>query len=154
MMSMKQVARKAGHEDGAAGKRPIGDTDSYLAGHGEGIEEFIKHHAEVRANLSETRPTKEDFAQAEREIRKMVREGWAYDSQKGWVSPTGKLMCPGKDFYERQDTRGPLFACTRCGRVNRTTRSHQMPGRTTASHDKTMGTLWDMAGTTIRFWST
>ena len=46
---------------------------------------------------------------------------------------------------------GTLAKCDRCGRVLKPTkggklRQHQVKGRTTASMDKTMDTLWDMTG--------
>lgn len=53
--------------------------------------------------------------------------------------------CGGLTFARRQDDRGYLFQCDRCKRVARTTRPHQVPGKNTASHDKTMGFLWDSA---------
>lgn len=59
-----------------------------------------------------------------------------------------KELCPGTTFDVRDDAHiegRELYQCTTCGRVNRTTRRHRKPGRTTASHDKTMGILWDAA---------
>lgn len=56
-----------------------------------------------------------------------------------------KQMCSGTHFESARDDRGLLHRCTTCGRVARTMRPHQVPGPTTASHDKTMGFLWDRA---------
>ena len=54
-------------------------------------------------------------------------------------------LCRGIEFRTRIDPyQGrKLYQCTTCNRVARTERRHQEPNRNTASHDKTMGSLWD-----------
>jgi hypothetical protein len=54
-------------------------------------------------------------------------------------------LCPGQEFEERDDAYiegKKLYRCTTCGRVSRTKRKHQKPGRNTRSRDNTMGILW------------
>ena len=57
-----------------------------------------------------------------------------------------RVYCEGMTFERADDERGPLYRCTSCGRVARTERRHQVRGRNTASHDKTMESLWASAG--------
>lgn len=57
-----------------------------------------------------------------------------------------KEVCEGTEFETRVETDGRvLHRCTTCDRVNRTTRRHQIPGPATASHDKTMQSLFAYA---------
>lgn len=61
------------------------------------------------------------------------------------MTKAGKVMCAGTEFERRHELtlNRMLYKCTTCGRVSRTERRHQVPGKTTASHDKTMAILWE-----------
>lgn len=57
------------------------------------------------------------------------------------------MDCPNETQFEarEQDDGRKLYSCIHCQRVARTTRKHQLPSRTTKSHDKTMSTLFAYA---------
>lgn len=60
---------------------------------------------------------------------------------------TATVYCPNVVDFDiaYEDINRPLYKCNSCGRVARTNRKHQLPGPTTASHDKTMSGLWGYA---------
>lgn len=60
------------------------------------------------------------------------------------MEATLKKYCPNSTEFETrvQSDGRELHQCTKCKRVSRTKRKHQLPGPTTASHDNTMAILW------------